>query len=305
MQELPDSLGVSPGLQIATEHVWLGAAALGIACSLAVFVALLAGRYGTNLLPLLGRADAWLAAHAPRAHRWLQRAMPWDRRVAIVVILAVAWVVGLSMLFAELTESWMNESTLYRLDRAVHEAFARLETPAALGVLGVVTYLGSFGAVLVGGGAMAAWLAWKRDRYTLVALLVTILGGEALVWILKIVFGRDRPGGGITDPAGDAFPSAHTFTATILVGFAVYLLWRHLERTSARWLVSVVAIALVMGVGLSRIMLSVHWTSDVLGGLVIGMGWLVVSLLVGFALRHYRERGHTAPPSAAAVPPDA
>ena len=51
-----------------------------------------------------------------------------------------------------------------------------------------------------------------------------------------------------------------------------------------RILTSVVCMILVVGVGLSRILLSVHWTSDVIGGLTLGLAWLVSALVLAHVL---------------------
>lgn len=97
------------------------------------------------------------------------------------------------------------------------------------------------------------------------------LGLSVLVWIyaLKWLVARPRPSfGPIATPDTGAFPSGHTLGASGIYGMVAV----HLERlhTAARpWLVTV-AISIALVVGLSRLQLAVHWTTDVLAGWSLG-----------------------------------
>ncbi|MFD5256736.1 phosphatase PAP2 family protein [Streptomyces bobili] len=136
--------------------------------------------------------------------------------------------------------------------------------------------------------AVALWLVWRRAAWWTAAWLVTVSAvGTALQQGLKAALGRERPVW--TDPVDSAhyaaYPSGHALTATVVLGLLLWLLHRHgagpvLWRTAMS-----VALVSVVGVGLTRVWLGVHWPTDVVGG------WLMGAMLVSLAIAaHVRWR---------------
>ncbi|MFF9775983.1 phosphatase PAP2 family protein [Streptomyces sp. NPDC013978] len=136
--------------------------------------------------------------------------------------------------------------------------------------------------------AAAIWLVWRhREWWLAVWLAATCAAGTALQQALKAAVGRERPAW--PDPVDSAhyaaYPSGHAMTATVVLGLMVWLL--HLYgagRTVVRTAVAVTAVS-VVGVGLTRIWLGVHWASDVLGG------WLLGGLTIALAVLAYEKWG--------------
>ncbi|MGC9535898.1 phosphatase PAP2 family protein [Streptomyces sp. UG1] len=137
--------------------------------------------------------------------------------------------------------------------------------------------------------AVAIWLVWRRAaRWTAVWLLAACGLATLIQQSLKALVDRPRPVW--PDPVDSAhyaaFPSGHAMTATVVCGLMLWLLHRH-GAGRAVWRTAVsVAVVSVVGVGLTRIWLGVHWTTDVVGGWLLGV--LVVVLAVGV---HARRRG--------------
>nr|WSZ19558.1 phosphatase PAP2 family protein [Streptomyces canus] len=132
------------------------------------------------------------------------------------------------------------------------------------------------------------WLVWRRNaRWTAAWLAATCALGTLLQQILKAAVGRPRPVW--PDPVDTAhfaaYPSGHALTATVVCGLLLWLL-HHYGAGRALWFTALtVAVISVVGVGLTRIWLGVHWPSDVLGG------WLLGTMLVTLAVMvHQRYR---------------
>ncbi|MFD5271860.1 phosphatase PAP2 family protein [Streptomyces sp. NPDC058335] len=135
---------------------------------------------------------------------------------------------------------------------------------------------------------VAVWLVWRRAAWWTAAWLVTVSAvGTVLQQGLKAALGRERPVW--TDPVDSAhyaaYPSGHALTATVVLGLLLWLLHRH-GAGAALWRTAVaVAVVSVVGVGLTRVWLGVHWPTDVLGG------WLMGAMLVSLAIAaHVRWR---------------
>ncbi|MFE2629373.1 phosphatase PAP2 family protein [Streptomyces sp. NPDC001651] len=139
--------------------------------------------------------------------------------------------------------------------------------------------------------AAAIWLVWRRaDRWTAVWLVVTCAVATLVQQTLKAAVDRSRPTW--PDPVDSAhfaaYPSGHAMTATVVCGLLLWLLHKH-GTTGPVWGTAVfVAAVSVIGVGLTRVWLGVHWASDVVGGWLLGA--LVVTLAVGVDLRRSRDR---------------
>ncbi|MFI2435428.1 phosphatase PAP2 family protein [Streptomyces sp. NPDC018693] len=121
--------------------------------------------------------------------------------------------------------------------------------------------------------AVAVWLVWRRAAWWTAGWLTAVTwSGTLLGQGLKAAVDRARPVW--PDPVDSAhyaaFPSGHAMTAMVVCGLLLWLLHRHgAGRTLWRTAVTVAAVS-VVGVGLTRIWLGVHWPTDVLGGWILG-----------------------------------
>ncbi|MFD3587837.1 phosphatase PAP2 family protein [Streptomyces sp. NPDC058683] len=140
---------------------------------------------------------------------------------------------------------------------------------------------------------VAVWLVWRHSAWwTALWLALTCALGTVAQQSLKVAVGRPRPQW--PDPVESApyaaFPSGHTMTATVVCGLLLWLLHR-CGTGRALWRTALIAAGIsVVGVGLTRVWLGVHWPSDVLGG------WLLGALVVALAVVAYEwerdDRGH-------------
>lgn len=130
--------------------------------------------------------------------------------------------------------------------------------------------------------AAVVWLVRRHAAWGLALWLAgTCVLGTLLQQGLKWAVGRERPVW--PDPVDSAryaaFPSGHALTATVTCGLLLWLLHRYDAGRGVRRTALVVAVVSVVGVGLTRVWLGVHWPSDVVGGWLIGA--LIVALAVG------------------------
>ncbi|MFI8929344.1 phosphatase PAP2 family protein [Streptomyces sp. NPDC053474] len=131
--------------------------------------------------------------------------------------------------------------------------------------------------------AVVLWLVARRAWWLALWLTATCLVGTLLQQAMKAAVGRERPVW--PDPVDSAhyaaFPSGHALTATVVCGLLLWLLRRH-GVGPALWRAAVaVAAVSVVGVGLTRVWLGVHWASDVVAG------WLIGALVVATAIALY------------------
>src|SRR5450432_220578 len=141
-----------------------------------------------------------------------------------------------------------------------------------------VTWLGSDGVLWTVILASAAVLAIRRRWRLAIYLLVTGAGALVLDPILKALVGRLRPvvAHPIAHGTGDSFPSGHSLGSIVCYG-AIYLVF--LPATRGRWrtVFTTATVALIALIGISRILLGVHFLSDVIGAWAVGIVWLGIT----------------------------
>ncbi|MFF2090015.1 phosphatase PAP2 family protein [Paenibacillus sp. NPDC058174] len=116
-----------------------------------------------------------------------------------------------------------------------------------------------------------------KHRWELLFFIGVIAGSALLNVLLKAIFHRDRPTlHRLADATGYSFPSGHSMAAFALYGVLCFLLWKHARTALARTLLIVAGTVMILGIGISRIYLGVHYPSDVVGGYLASGTWLAV-----------------------------
>jgi membrane-associated phospholipid phosphatase len=140
-----------------------------------------------------------------------------------------------------------------------------------------VTELGGSKVLLPATAAGAAWLLYKRQFRAAALLLLLSLGGRGLVELQKAWVARIRPEEfeHLVATHNLSFPSGHAANGTIVwFSLAFLLTSRFPHRAAALW----AAAWLALLIGASRVMLGVHWPSDVIGGWAFGLLWTLLLL---------------------------
>ena len=107
-------------------------------------------------------------------------------------------------------------------------------------------------------------------------VIVTILNQ-----LLKAILQRPRPTEyRIVEETGYSFPSGHSMVSMAFYGYLIYLIYRYVKNKYIKWISIVLLSILVCSIGISRIYLGVHYTSDVLGGFLISISYLIIYISV-------------------------
>jgi undecaprenyl-diphosphatase len=160
----------------------------------------------------------------------------------------------------------------------LHQAAVELTSFGDSWVLGVILVI-------------AAGFLLIQRRFGHAALLVgAVVGGTLLSEGLKEVFGRERPPADyrLVEVASQSFPSGHAMLSAVTYLTLGALVARILPRKRLRAYVLATAFALAGMVGLTRIYLGVHWTTDVIGGWSLGAAWAMAFWLFAYAIERLR-----------------
>lgn len=129
---------------------------------------------------------------------------------------------------------------------------------------------------------VAVWLLYSRAWRLALWLVLTAAVGTVLQQVVKSAVGRPRPvwRHPVDSAHYAAFPSGHVMTATVTCGVLLWILWLRHRGSGWWWTACAVSAVSCVGVGFTRIWLGVHWLSDVVGGLLLGLATVAVAVLV-------------------------
>lgn len=144
-------------------------------------------------------------------------------------------------------------------------------------VLELLTLLGHQNAIIPATAAFIA-IAWSRCRI-LSFLLVGLTVARIVIHLaLKDGVTRDRPGlDPLVEAVGNSYPSGHVISAVLIWGLAPFIVGLLTWRRSLWYLVAALAGLVMLSSTISRFYLGVHWASDSLVGLIIGLFLLIAT----------------------------
>lgn len=219
--------------------------------------------------------------------RWGQA--PWSPLqarwvlVAAMALSACALLLG-GVALAELAESWReteDHDGWGAFDDAVAAGLQTHASVSALEWFAVLTHLGDRWTLSALAVAVAALLWLRKLRLLAVGWMVALVGNGLLTRLLKSLFERVRPEHlhGIATADGYSFPSGHSSASMVAFSMLAYLATRllpaHCHAPAA-----VAAAAAIFTTGWSRVVLQVHYVSDVLAGWLLGGVWMLCTVLI-------------------------
>jgi len=146
-----------------------------------------------------------------------------------------------------------------------------------------ITSLGSMTvATIVTAAAVILFLTMRRDRIAAATLMTATFGGEAVVEILKRVFREPRPTAveHLVEFNGFSFPSGHSLVSAAAYGTLATLVASYLRDRRVRTAIGAICWSIVALIAISRVYLGVHYPGDVIAGVILGIVWRHLSLLI-------------------------
>lgn len=135
--------------------------------------------------------------------------------------------------------------------------------------IALTTLGGATGIMLV---AIGVAVLLRRERMLILRLSFALIASGLSVMAGKMLIARVRPDGlpWLTQMHSYSFPSGHTASSTVLYGFIALLLYCRVRNPLVRNSVIALLLVLIASIGISRIVLAVHYGSDVLAGFFLG-----------------------------------
>ena len=230
---------------------------------------------------VVGHADSFSARFSSgRTSGEKMKSTKDNRSEVSSVALPLALFLSASAVFALLYASnalvAARPGIIVQFDVACAGFFSGFRTPALMGFFSIVTAFGYWGVVLAMATAVSILLWLGRRSQYVVSLWIVLAGNQISVNVLKAIFARARPELAYYSESSYSFPSGHSAVSVAFFGFMMYLVTR--ERIVAAGIAVTVGVLAILLIGMSRLVLDVHYLSDVLSGYLVGAVWALFGI---------------------------
>lgn len=166
------------------------------------------------------------------------------------------------------------------IDNFIENFFLSIRSPWGVDFFSTVTRPGAWRLIIFLAILMVVLFWLKSKKEYILPFLTTVLGAEISGQILKILFHRARPAGGLEIENTFSFPSGHALIAAAFYGFLIYYFRQNAKSRLEKNIYLATGLFLILLIGLSRLYLGAHFFSDVIGGYIIGAIWLAVGIYI-------------------------
>jgi membrane-associated phospholipid phosphatase len=251
------------------------------ACVGALLVGVLAWRL-PNFDPAAPRAAATTVANEvashPRLRAVVRSRVDASTTTGLMLTLALAIVLVGVVAIGALLVMVQHNAGLARYDLSAARWGASHATGGSTHFLRDVSLLGGTPIMIVVAlAAVAVEYARTRARAVIGFISVVVFGELILQNVTKLIVDRARPDiHRLTGFSGSSFPSGHATTAAATFAAVAFLLGRGRSRRTKAFLAGAAA-AIAVAVATTRVLLGVHWMTDVLAGLAMGWSWFAIT----------------------------
>lgn len=196
-----------------------------------------------------------------------------------LLILSILFLV-LLFVFLDIVEDVVTSEQIVHMDLAASAFLAMLRTPFLNSLFLFITEIGSLTSIIyISSAAVFSFFFFFGKNY-IPSFLLVLTGTAGTITLLKEIIARERPLATVAFYAEKlfSFPSGHAGTAVAVFGFIAYVCIRNTHSFLFRFLSVFGAVLLIGLIGFSRLYLGVHYISDVIGGYLIGLLWLIIGI---------------------------
>lgn len=201
----------------------------------------------------------------------------WFEFVSLSLLLGLAAAIGALVFFGWLADEVLEDDTRH-FDELTRAAVHQLASPVLTQIMRGFSFIGSTLVLTIGSIVVVARLAMRKLGLEAKLFALTMLGGALLNMTLKLAFKRTRPIPffNLSTPETYSFPSGHSLMSAVFFGALAAILTARIKRKRVRIVIWIVCTAMFLLIGLSRIYLGVHYTTDVIAGFTAALIWILI-----------------------------
>jgi membrane-associated phospholipid phosphatase len=211
--------------------------------------------------------------------------------LSLSLLFGFAAAVAALIFFAWLTDEVL-EGDSQHFDQVTRNAIHEFASPAITNAMRGLSFLGSTISLTLGTIGIVLWFLYRKWKREAKLFAITMIGASLLNTTLKLAFKRPRPIPyfNLSIPETYSFPSGHSLASCCFFGALAALVSTRLESKRARTILWTFAVCMFLLIGLSRIYLGVHYTTDVIAGFAAALIWIMVVRFVELELARRKRK---------------
>lgn len=189
-----------------------------------------------------------------------------ENRKEILLVLSM-------ILFVFITYAIFNDKISY-IDSLAHSYILSIRNDTLTSILLIITNLSGPIALII---LTIILLIIIKDKKIPILIMLNLIFTFLLNQILKSIFIRPRPIGiNLIEESGFSYPSGHAMISMAYYGFIAYLIYKKISNKIIKTISIISLLLIIVLVGFSRIYLGVHYLSDIIGGFLLSIGYLII-----------------------------
>jgi undecaprenyl-diphosphatase len=214
--------------------------------------------------------------------------------LSLSLLLGLGTAIAALIFFGWLADEVLEGETR-QFDETTRAAVHQLASPMLTAIMRGLSFVGSTISLTLATAFVVIRFAMRKWGREAKLFAVTMIGAGLLNMTLKLTFKRTRPEPffNLTLPETYSFPSGHSLMSACFFGALAAILTARIKSKRVRLAIWIVAALMFLLIGLSRIYLGVHHTTDVIAGFAAALIWILVVRFVEiqFARRKLRKNG--------------
>ena len=139
-------------------------------------------------------------------------------------------------------------------------------------ILKAITELGGVAFTVLAG--VLIFMFCKKNRWF---ITIDLVGVTLVNQVIKHIIRRPRPNVlRLVEESGYSFPSGHSMVSMAFYGIIIYLVYKNVTNKYLKWILIILLSLLILSIGFSRIYVGVHYFTDVAGGFLLGLAYLII-----------------------------
>lgn len=181
--------------------------------------------------------------------------------------------------FSKMIEDILDLEFITILDNWISSHIMQLWNPILNSIFKFVTHFADTISIIIISVIIFIYLHYKKNKFDSYFYLTNIILGLLLVELIKNLIGRIRPQEQLISMTNYAFPSGHS-TFSAIVALSIYFIYKDIYKKNLKHKYLLLLFLYPLIIGFSRIYLNVHWFSDVIGGLSLGVFIVTFNYLI-------------------------
>ena len=170
----------------------------------------------------------------------------------------------------------------FKLDTHLINFSSKIQNKGLTNFLEVITHFGSMITVAILAVIMAIIC---KPIWVKIFAVVNVGFVAVFCFVVKHIIKRPRPEGiALIKETGFSFPSAHTMGSVVFYGFLIFLIWKYFKNKPIKITLTIVLSIFALLIGYTRVYLGVHYITDVLAGIMAGIAYLAVAIVLFIVL---------------------